>query len=77
MRSNMYNQYQTPNSAYERTCRLSTDDDDFTYRIIIEDFTFDDFPNPRAFSDWLANLDYYFDRYKFSKRVEFDLLGEN
>ena len=61
----MYNRYQAPIGAYESTYRLSNDDVDFTCRIIIENFTFDDFPNSWAFSDCLANLDYYFDRYRF------------
>jgi len=39
----------------------------FTYRIIIEESTFDGFPNPQSLSDWLANLNYYFDRYRISE----------
>jgi len=38
-----------------------------TLLTIIEESTFDDFPNPRAFNDWLANLEYYFDLYKISE----------
>jgi len=73
MRSNMYKQYQTPTSAYESTYKLRDDDDDLTCRTIIEESTFDGFPSPQAFSDWLANLDYYFDRYRISEvcRVRF------
>ena len=72
MQSNMYNRHQTPTSTYESTYKLR-DDDDLTCRTIIEDSTFDSFPNPQAFSDWLANLDYYFDRYRISeeRRVRF------
>ena len=51
---------------YEDTYRLSNDDDDFTYRIIIEDSTFNGFPDPRVFSDLLANL--------YLNSVESDLL---
>jgi len=63
MRSNGYNRYQTPTSIYESTYRLRDNEDDFTCRLIIKDFTFDDFHNPRAFNDWLDYLDYYFDWY--------------
>jgi len=60
---------------YEDTYRLSHDDDDSICRIIIEDSTFNGFPNPRAFSDWLTSLDYYFNRYRFSEEdiVQFGL----
>jgi len=60
-------------SDYKDTYWLSNDDDDLTCRTIIEHSTFDGFPNPRAFSDWLANLNYYFDRYRISEecRVRF------
>ena len=58
---------------YEDAYRLSNDDDVFTCRIIIEDSTFNGSPNPRAFNDWFANLDYFFDRYRFfeERRVRF------
>ena len=50
---------------YEDTYRLTNDDDDSICRIMIEDSMFNGFPNPRASHDWLSNLDYYFNRYKF------------
>ena len=55
------------------TYRPNINDDDFTCRIIIEDFTFNGFPNAWAFTDCLSNMDYYFDRYRFSEegRVQF------
>ena len=37
------------------------------YKIMMEDSTFNGFRNPRASNDWLINLDYYFDRYRFSE----------
>ena len=49
---------------YENAYQLSNDDDSIC-RIMIEEFTFNGFPNPRAFHAWLINVDYYFDRYKF------------
>jgi len=56
---------------YENTYRLSNDDDDSICRIIIEDSTFNDFPNPQAFNDRLTNLDYYFNWYMFFKEGRF------
>jgi len=64
----MYNRYQTLTSTYESIYGLGNNDDDFTCRTIIEDFTFNGFPNPRAFNDRFANMDYYFDRYRISEK---------
>jgi len=62
--------------VYEDTYHLSNDDDDrLTCRTIIEDLTFSSFPTLRLSAAGLANLDYYFDRTRYPKSVESDLLG--
>ena len=58
---------------YEDTYQLSNDDDDSICRIMIKDSTFNNFPNPQVFHDWLTNLDYYFDRYRFSEEGKVQL----
>jgi len=37
------------------------DDNDIVYRIKVDPLTFDSVHNPKVFSDWLANMNYYFD----------------
>ena len=49
----------------ENTHRRRDDEDDITHRIKIDPLTFDGIFHPKTFSDWMADIDYYFDCYKF------------
>jgi len=43
------------------------DNDEIVCRIKVDPSTFDDVHNPKVFSDWLADMDYYFDWYRISE----------
>ena len=43
------------------TYRHRDDDDDITHRVKVEAPTFFGVHDPRIFSDWLVEMDYYFD----------------
>jgi len=57
------------------THRNKDDDDDIIWRIKVEASTFDGVHDSWIFNDWLVDMDYYFDWYRISKSVKFDLLG--
>ena len=40
--------------------------DEIAHSFKLEDLKFDGYCDPSAFSDWLADMEYYFDWYKFS-----------
>ena len=42
-------------------------EDDIICKIKIDPPTFNGILDPNIFSDWIANLDYYFDWYMFTK----------
>jgi len=48
--------------------RARINEDDIICRIKIDSPTFNDILNPKIFSDWMKNLDYYFDWYRFTKK---------
>jgi len=52
----------------ESNSRLRDDDDEIVCRIKIEPPTFDGVYDPKVFSDWLADMNYYFDWYKISEK---------
>jgi len=51
----------------ESTSRPRINWDVIIHSIKIDPLTFDDIFNSEIFSDWIADLDYYFDWYKFTK----------
>jgi len=55
------------NGRRDRSTNRHTDDDDITHRIKVEAPTFNGVHDSRVFSDWLANMDYYFDWYRISE----------
>ena len=63
------------NRRVENIDRLRDGEDDIIRRIKIDPPTFNDILDPKIFSDWIADLDDYFDWYRFKKRVKFGLLG--
>ena len=58
----------------ENINRRGDGEDDIICRIKTDPLTFDGILDPKIFSDWMANLDYYFDWYIFTEesRVRFD-----
>ena len=50
------------------TNRHRDDKDDMTRRIKIDLFTFDGILDPKFFSDWMEDLNYYFDWYRFTEK---------
>ena len=52
----------------ESTNRFRINEDDIIRRIKIDPLTFDWIFDPKIFSDWMASLDYYFDRYRFIEK---------
>ena len=50
-----------------RALTLRINEDDIIRRIRIDLSTFDDILNSKIFSDWMTDLDYYFDWYKFTE----------
>ena len=57
----------------ESTNKLRINEDDIFCRIKIDPPTFDGILDPKFFSDWMTDLDYYFDWYRFLKesRIQF------
>jgi len=57
----------------ENTDRRTDGEDDIIRRIKIDHPTFSGILNLKIFSDWIADLDYYFDWYRFTEenRVRF------
>ena len=49
------------------------DDDEIVRRIKVDSPTFDGAHDPMIFSDWLADIDYYFNWYKISKECKVQL----
>jgi len=56
----------SPEIGEENTSRRRDGEDDIIRRIKIASLTFDSILNPKIFSDWVANLNYYFDWYRFT-----------
>ena len=50
----------------ENTSRRRDGEGDIIRRVKIDSLTFDSILNPKIFSDWVANLNYYFDWYRFT-----------
>ena len=59
----------------ENINRCGDDEDDIIRRIKIDPPTSDGILHPKNFSDWIADLNYYFDWYKFTEKSRVDLLG--
>ena len=57
----------------ENTDRRRDGEDDVIRRIKINPPIFNDILDPKFFSDWIADLDYYFDWYRFTEesKVQF------
>ena len=58
----------------EKRTPIDRDDEDDIIRMIkIDPLIFDDILGSKIFSDWMADLDYYFDCYRFTKecRIRF------
>jgi len=62
-----------PLDIRENTNRHRDGEVDIIRRIKIYTFTFDDILDPKIFSDWMTDLGYYFDWYRFTEesRVRF------
>jgi len=52
----------------ERTSRPRINENDIIRRIKIDPLTFDGILDTKIFSDWMSDLDYYFDWYKFTEK---------
>jgi len=59
----------------ENTNKSRDGENDIIRRIKIDPPTFDSILSPKIFSDWRANLNYYFDWYRFTEESRFGLLG--
>jgi len=57
----------------ENTNRRRDDEDDIIYRIKILSYL--TISLTKIFSDWMADLDYCFDWYRYTKKVGFSLHG--
>ena len=55
------------NRRDESNHRLRDDDDEIIHRIKINPPTFDSVHDPKVFSIWLADMDYYFDWHRISE----------
>jgi len=54
----------------KNTDRHRDGEDDIICRIKIDPPTFNGILNPKFFSDWIADLDYYFDWYRFTEECK-------
>ena len=54
-------QEMSPEIGEENTSRRRDGEDDIIRRIKIDPLTFNGILDPKIFSDWIADLDYYFD----------------
>ena len=52
----------------ESTSRPKINDDDIIHKIKINPLTFDGIIDPKDFSDWMAELNYYFDWYRYNEK---------
>jgi len=50
-------------------------EDDIIRRIKVDPHTFDSILEPKIFSDWVADLDYYFNWYRFTEESRVGLIG--
>jgi len=51
----------------ESTSKTRINEDDIIRKIKIDPPTFNGILNPKIFSNWMADLDYYFDWYRFTE----------
>ena len=51
----------------ESTSKTRINEDDIISKIKIDPPTFNGILNPKIFSNWMADLDYYFDWYRFTE----------